>query len=77
MEDLRKSQLDTWKHQVWDISKERKPQLKAEYKDIYGRQIITVQEFRMTEDNGTKKAFLGELYFPVNGKRLGEVEKND
>ena len=63
---------DTWEHQLCDISEERKPRLVAEYQDIYERSITTVQEFRIEEENGNKRAFLGELYFTVNGKRLGE-----
>lgn len=47
------------------------PRLIAEYKDIYKRQINTVQEFRIIEENGEKRAFIGEQYFIVNGKRLG------
>jgi hypothetical protein len=46
------------------------PRLEAEYSDIYGRRIGTVQEIRY--DENTKKAFLGELYFTVNGQRLGK-----
>ena len=54
-------------HQVSD---EYQPRLEAEYQDIYKRKITTVQEFCIDEQN--EKAFLGELYFTVNGKRLGE-----
>ena len=46
------------------------PRLKAEYQDIYERKLTTVQEFSF--DKGKKKAHLGELYFTVNGRRLGE-----
>jgi hypothetical protein len=46
------------------------PRLEAEYQDIYERKITTVQEFRIDEED--KTAFLGDLYFTVNGKRLGE-----
>jgi len=53
------------------ISDEYQPRLEAEYLDIYERTITTVQEFRIDEQN--KKAFVGELYFKVNDKRLGEV----
>ena len=56
-----------WGHQLVD---QTKPRLEAEYQDIYERKIVTVQEFRIDEQN--KKAFLGELYFTINGRRLGE-----
>jgi len=52
------------------ISNTYRPRLEAEYQDIYERKITTVQEFRIDEQN--EKAFLGELYFTVNGRRLGE-----
>ena len=52
------------------ISDEYQPRLEAEYQDIYKRNITTVQEFRI--DGQDKKAFLGELYFTINGRRLGE-----
>jgi hypothetical protein len=52
------------------ISDEYQPRVEAEYQDIYERKITTVQEFRIDEQN--KRAFLGELYFTVNGRRLGE-----
>jgi len=45
-------------------------QLEAEYYDIYGREIITVQELNIVK--GDKRAFFGDLYFTINGKRLGE-----
>jgi hypothetical protein len=48
------------------------PRLEAEYQDIYERKVTTVQEFRIEEENENKRAFLGDLYFTVNGKRLGE-----
>ena len=52
------------------------PQLEAEYQDIYERKLTTVQEFSF--DRGEEKAHLGELYFTVNGRRLGqEVRRND
>jgi len=52
------------------------PQLEAEYQDIYERKLTTVQEFSF--DRGEEKAHLGELYFTVNGRRLGqEVRQND
>jgi hypothetical protein len=58
-----------WGHQLVD---QTKPRLEAEYQDIYERKITTVQEFRIEEQNNTKRAFLGDLYFTVNGRRLGE-----
>jgi len=58
-----------WGHQLVD---QTKPRLEAEYQDIYERKIVTVQEFCIEEQNNTKRAFLGDLYFTVNGKRLGE-----
>jgi len=57
---------------LYDIPEAHHPRLEAEYQDIYERKITTVQEFRIEEENGSKKAFVGELYFTVNGKRLGE-----
>jgi len=52
------------------------PRLEAEYQDIYERKITTVQEFHIDEE--AKTAFLGELYFTVNGRRLGkEMTQND
>ena len=48
------------------------PRLEAEYLDIYERKVTTVQEFRIEEQNNNKRAFMGELYFTVNGRRLGE-----
>jgi len=44
--------------------------LEAEYQDIYERKLTTVQEFSF--DKGKEKAHLGELYFTINGRRLGE-----
>jgi len=61
-----------WVGQWYDIPKAYHLRLKAGYQDIYEKNITTVQEFRIEEENGNKKAFLGELYFTVNGKRLGE-----
>ena len=58
-----------WGHQLVD---QTKPRLEAEYQDIYERKISTVQEFRIEEQDSNKRAFLGDLYFTVNGKRLGE-----
>lgn len=54
-----------------DIQTDYQPKLVAEYQDIYERKISTIQGFRIDEKNGDKKAFLGEVYFTVNGKRLG------
>jgi hypothetical protein len=52
------------------------PRLETEYQDIYERKITTVQEFRIDKQN--KKAFLGELYLKINGRRLGtEVIHHD
>jgi hypothetical protein len=56
--------------QLHDISDAYQPRVKAEYLDIYERRVTTVQEFRVDEQN--KKPFLGELYFTINGRRLGE-----
>ena len=52
------------------ISNTYRPRLEAEYQDIYERNVTTIQEFRIDEQN--KKLLLGELYFTVNGRRLGE-----
>lgn len=46
------------------------PRLEAEYQDIYETPITTVQEFRFDAENRT--AVLGDLYFTVDGRRLGE-----
>lgn len=46
------------------------PRLEAEYQDIYERSITTVQEFCF--DAQKKTASLGDLYFTVDGRRLGE-----
>jgi hypothetical protein len=52
------------------------PRLETEYQDIYERKITTVQEFRIDKQN--EKACLGELYFTINGRRLGtEVIQHD
>ena len=60
--------------EVYTIQRDKperyQPRLEAEYQDIYERKITTVQEFRIDEED--KTAFLGDLYFTVNGKRLGE-----
>ena len=59
-----------------DISESYKPSLIAEYQDIYERDITTIQEFRIDKEN--ERAFIGELYFTINGRRLGqEVAHND
>lgn len=58
--------------QFMAISDAYQPRLEAEYQDIYQRKITTVQEFRIEEQDENKRFFLGELYFTVNGKRLGE-----
>ena len=61
---------------VYDIPEGYIPRLEAEYRDIYERKITSVQQFRI--DSQEKKAFLGDLYFTVNGRRLGgEVAHND
>lgn len=66
----------TWAGESLDQSNARSPRLEAEYLDIYERKITTVQEFRIDEQN--KKAFLGELYFTINGRRLEkEVTHHD
>ena len=52
------------------------PRLEAEYQDIYKRRLGTVQEFSF--DRGEEKAHLGQLYFTLNGRRLGEeTARND
>jgi hypothetical protein len=53
-----------------DLSEAYHPYLLAEYQDIYERIITTVQRFRIDEQN--RRAFLGELYFEVNNRRLGQ-----
>ncbi len=64
-----------WGHQLVN---QTKPRLEAKYQDIYERKITTVQEFRIEEQNKNKRVFLGDLYFTVNGKRLGhEVTQHD
>ncbi len=65
-----------WEQFVGQLVDQTKPRLEAEYQDIYERKITAVQEFRIDEQN--RRAFLGELYFIVNGRRLGEgVIKHD
>lgn len=67
---------DEWAGQWYDMPEAYYPRLEAEYQDIYERKITTVQEFRIDEQN--KRAFLGELYFTINGRRLGEeVTRHD
>ena len=61
-----------WKQFVGQLIDQTKPRLKAEYRDIYERNITTVQEFSIDEQS--KRAFLGELYFTINGRRLGQEE---
>jgi len=61
---------EEWKGQWFDQPESYKPRLEAEYRDIYERNITTAQEFHIDEQN--KKVFLGDLYFTVSGKRLGE-----
>jgi hypothetical protein len=56
--------------QSHDIQDVYRPRVEAEYLDIYERKITTVQEFRVDEQN--EKVFLAELYFTINGRRLGE-----
>ncbi len=58
-----------------DISEPYQPRLIAEYRDIYERNITTVQEFRIEEQNKNKRVSLGDLYFTVNGRRLGEEDR--
>ncbi len=65
---------DTW--ELYDIQEGHRTKLKAEYQDIYKRNITTIQEFRIDEEN--KRAFVGELYFIINDRRLGqEVTHHD
>ncbi len=61
-----------WDEQRFEKPERYQPRLEAEYQDIYERKITTVQKFRIEEQNNIKKAFLAELYFTVNGRRLGE-----
>lgn len=58
--------------QIIAISDAYQPRLEAEYQDIYERNITTIQEFRIEEHDGHKRAFIGDIYFTVNGRRLGE-----
>ena len=58
------------------LSNTYRPRLESEYQDIYERKITTVQEFHF--DAQKKTASLGDLYFTVDGRRLGEeVTDND
>ncbi len=67
-----------WEQFVGHLVDQTKPRLEAEYRDIYERNITTVQEFRIDEQKGNKRAFLGELYFTINGRRIGkEVAQHD
>ena len=62
--------------QLREVTKEYCPHLLAEYQDIYERKVTTVQEFRIDKQN--ERAFLGDLYLTVNGRRLGqEVTQHD
>jgi hypothetical protein len=62
--------------QFRDITDAYQPRVEAEYLDIYERKVNTVQEFRIDEQN--KKPFLGEIYFSINDRRLGEeVTRHD
>lgn len=58
--------------QLRDIPEGYRPHLLAEYHDIYEREITTVQEFRIEEQNDYKRVILGDLYFTVSGRRLGK-----
>ena len=56
--------------QSHDITDTYQPRVEAEYLDIYERKVTTVQEFRIDEQS--KKPFLGEIYFSIDDRRLGE-----
>jgi hypothetical protein len=60
-----------------DASEGYKPRLEAEYQDIYERKITTVQEFRIEDQGENQRAFIGALYFTINGIRLGTEVKHD
>jgi len=65
-------------HEVININESYQPRLEAEYQDIHERKITTIQKFHIEEQNNSKKAFWGDLYFTINGRRLGqEVGKDD
>ena len=61
---------ETWRGGQFEKPEAYRPRLIAKYHDIYEREITTIQEFRIDEQ--AKKADRGELYFTVNGRRLGE-----
>ena len=63
--------------ELLDINNMHHPRLEAVYQDIYERKINTIQEFRIEEEDGRKMAFIGELYFKIDDKRLGEDKIND
>ena len=70
--------MHEWGEQLYPQPKAYLPRLEAEYQDIHERRITTVQEFRIEEQDNNKKAFIGELYFTVNGRRLGrEIDQHD
>jgi len=58
--------------QLRDISDAHEPRVEAEYLDIYRRKVTTVQKFRIEEQDNNKRAFMGEIHFAINGRRLGE-----
>lgn len=61
-----------------DIPEKCCPHLLAEYQDIYERKITTIQEFRIEEQNDYKRVLFGDLYFTINGRRLGqEIIRHD
>ncbi len=67
-----------WEQFGGQLVDQTKPRLEAKYRDIYERDITTVQEFRIEEQDGEKRAFIGELYFKINGRRLAaEVTHHD
>lgn len=72
LEVLGKKEVDYSENegQLHEISGVYLPRFEAKYRDIYERDITTVQEIRIDEQNGGFS--LGDLYFTVNGKRLGE-----
>jgi hypothetical protein len=57
-------------HNISDAYQPYRPRVEVEYLDIYERKVTTVQEFCIDEQN--RKPFLGELYFKINDRRLGE-----
>jgi len=62
--------------QIKKISEAYSPRLEAEYQDIHERKITTVQEFRIDAEN--ERVSLGDLYFTINGRRLGrEITEHD